>query len=68
MMPSAPALKPQPEEAQGIRLILQAVSEIRHGSVQIVIQVSKVVQTYSVPLITGWSQMHLGVLMRADAS
>lgn len=34
----------QPEEAQVMRLILRAIREIRYGSVQIVIQDSKVVQ------------------------
>jgi hypothetical protein len=40
--PSAQEL--QPEEAQVIRLILNAMREIRYGSVQIVIHDSKVVQ------------------------
>ena len=43
-MQHPPAQEPQPEEAQVIRLILDAIREIRYGSVQIVIQDSKVVQ------------------------
>jgi hypothetical protein len=43
-MNDAPAQEPQPEEAQILRLILRAIREIRYGSVQIVIQDSKVVQ------------------------
>ena len=43
-MDDAPAQDLQPEEAQVIRLILRAMREIRYGSVQIVIQDSKVVQ------------------------
>jgi hypothetical protein len=43
-MDSAPIPETQPEEAQVIRLILRAIREIRYGSVQIVIQDSKVVQ------------------------
>lgn len=34
----------EPEETQVLRLILSAIREIRYGSVQIVIQDSKVVQ------------------------
>jgi hypothetical protein len=34
----------QPEETRILRLVLQAIREIHHGSVQIVIQDSKVVQ------------------------
>jgi hypothetical protein len=44
MMENAPAPDLQPEEAQVMRLILRAIREIRYGSVQIVIQDSKVVQ------------------------
>ena len=40
--PSAQEL--QPEEVRVVRLILHAIREIRYGSVQIVIQDSKVVQ------------------------
>ena len=43
-MQHPPAEELQPEEAQVIRLILHAMREIRYGSVQIVIQDSKVVQ------------------------
>jgi hypothetical protein len=43
-MENAPAQELQPEEAQVMRLILRAIREIRYGSVQIVIQDSKVVQ------------------------
>jgi hypothetical protein len=43
-MQNPPAEELQPEEAQVIRLILHAMREIRYGSVQIVIQDSKVVQ------------------------
>jgi hypothetical protein len=43
-MSNPPAQELQPEEAQVIRLILRAIREIRYGSVQIVIQDSKVVQ------------------------
>ena len=43
-MNNAPAPEPQAEEAQVMRLILRAIREIRYGSVQIVIQDSKVVQ------------------------
>ncbi len=43
-MQNPPAQELRPEEAQVIRLILHAIREIRHGSVQIVIQDSKVVQ------------------------
>jgi hypothetical protein len=43
-MNNAPAQEPQPEEEQILRLILRAMREIRYGSVQIVIQDSKVVQ------------------------
>jgi hypothetical protein len=44
VMDSAPIPETQAEEAQLIRLILRAIREIRYGSVQIVIQDSKVVQ------------------------
>ena len=43
-MEKTPAQELEPEEAQVIRLILRAIREIRYGSVQIVIQDSKVVQ------------------------
>jgi hypothetical protein len=43
-MNEAPAQEPQPEEVQILRIILRAIREIRYGSVQIVIQDSKVVQ------------------------
>jgi hypothetical protein len=43
-MENVPAQDLQPEEAQLMRLILRAIREIRYGSVQIVIQDSKVVQ------------------------
>ena len=43
-MENASAQELQPEEAQVIRLILRAIREIRYGSLQIVIQDSKVVQ------------------------
>jgi hypothetical protein len=43
-MENTPAQDLHPEEAQVIRLILRAIREIRYGSVQIVIQDSKVVQ------------------------
>jgi hypothetical protein len=43
-MQNPPVQEPQPDEAQVIRLILHAIREIRYGSVQIVIQDSKVVQ------------------------
>jgi len=43
-MQNLPAQELQPEEAQVMRLILHAIREIRYGSVQIVIQDSKVVQ------------------------
>ncbi len=41
----------QPEEARLIRLILRAIRQIRYGSVQIVIQDSKVVQIDTVERI-----------------
>ena len=44
MRDNAPDQEPQPEEAEVMRLILRAMREIRYGSVQIVIQDSKVVQ------------------------
>jgi hypothetical protein len=44
MMENATDQEPQAEEAQVLRLILRAIREIRYGSVQIVIQDSKVVQ------------------------
>jgi hypothetical protein len=50
-MKNASAQEPQPEEAQVIRLILRAIREIRYGSVQIVIQDSKVVQIEKVEKI-----------------
>ncbi len=43
-MENVPAQELQPEEAEVIGLILRAIREIRYGSVQIVIQDSKVVQ------------------------
>jgi hypothetical protein len=43
-MDNRPAQDLQPEEAEVIGLILRAIREIRYGSVQIVIQDSKVVQ------------------------
>ena len=43
-MENVPAQELQPEEAQVVALILRAIREIRFGSVQIVIQDSKVVQ------------------------
>jgi hypothetical protein len=43
-MENVPARELQPEEAEVIGLILRAIREIRYGSVQIVIQDSKVVQ------------------------
>ena len=43
-MQTSPAQELPAEEAQVIRLILHAIREIRYGSVQIVIQDSKVVQ------------------------
>jgi hypothetical protein len=43
-MENGPAQELQPDEAQVIGLILRAIREIRYGSVQIVIQDSKVVQ------------------------
>ena len=43
-MENAPAQAPRPDEAEVLELILQAIREIRYGSVQIVIQDSKVVQ------------------------
>jgi hypothetical protein len=43
-MQNLPTQELQPEEARVIRLILHAMREIRYGSVQIVIQDSKVVQ------------------------
>jgi hypothetical protein len=44
MMKSAPQERPDSEEQQILQLILQAIRQIRYGSVQIVIQDSKVVQ------------------------
>jgi hypothetical protein len=44
MMNEARAQEPQPEDVQILQLILRAMREIRYGSVQIVIQDSKVVQ------------------------
>jgi len=43
-MKNAPHERPDPEEQQILQLILRAMREIRYGSVQIVIQDSKVVQ------------------------
>jgi hypothetical protein len=43
-MENAPAPGLRPDEAEVLDLILQAIREIRYGSVQIVIQDSKVVQ------------------------
>jgi hypothetical protein len=43
-METSSAQELQPEEVQVVRLILHAIREIRYGSVQIVIQDSKVVQ------------------------
>jgi len=43
-MENAPAQELQSEEARVIGLVLRAIREIRYGSVQIVIQDSKVVQ------------------------
>jgi hypothetical protein len=43
-MENAPGQELRPEEARVIGLILRAIREIRYGSVQIVIQDSKVVQ------------------------
>jgi hypothetical protein len=43
-MKDASGPEPQPEEAQVVRLILRAIRDIRYGSVQIIIQDSKVVQ------------------------
>jgi hypothetical protein len=43
-MENAPTQELQPDEAQVVELILRAIREIRFGSVQIVIQDSKVVQ------------------------
>ncbi len=50
-MSDAPAPELQPEEARIMRLILHAMREIRYGSVQIVIQDSKVVQIEKVEKI-----------------
>lgn len=50
-MKNASAQEPQPEEARLLRLILRAIREIRYGSVQIVIQDSKVVQIEKVEKI-----------------
>jgi hypothetical protein len=50
-MKNASAQEPPPEEAQVIRLILRAIREIRYGSVQLVIQDSKVVQIEKVEKI-----------------
>jgi hypothetical protein len=44
MMKNAPHERPDPEEQQILQLVLRAMREIRYGSVQIVIQDSKVVQ------------------------
>jgi len=43
-MENVPAQDLRPQEAEVISLILRAIREIRYGSVQIVIQDSKVVQ------------------------
>jgi hypothetical protein len=43
-MKSTAPERPDPEEQQVLQLILRAIREIRYGSVQIVIQDSKVVQ------------------------
>jgi hypothetical protein len=43
-MQSTAQERPDPEEQQVLQLILRAMREIRYGSVQIVIQDSKVVQ------------------------
>ena len=50
-MKDAAAPEPGPEEAQVMRLILRAIRDIRYGSVQIVIQDSKVVQIEKVEKI-----------------
>jgi hypothetical protein len=50
-MKDASAQEPQPEEVHALRLILQAIREIRYGSVQVVIQDSKVVQIEKVEKI-----------------
>ena len=43
-MKEAPSTEIESEETQVLRLILRALREIRYGSIQIVIQDSKVVQ------------------------
>jgi hypothetical protein len=50
-MKEAPAQEPEAEETQVVRMILRAIREIRYGSVQIVIQDSKVVQIEKVEKI-----------------
>ncbi|HEX2277128.1 MAG TPA: YezD family protein [Candidatus Tectomicrobia bacterium] len=50
-MKDAPAQEPEAEDMQVVRLILRAIREIRYGSVQIVIQDSKVVQIEKVEKI-----------------
>jgi hypothetical protein len=50
-MKEGPAQEPEAEEMQVVRLILHAIREIRYGSVQIVIQDSKVVQIEKVEKI-----------------
>jgi hypothetical protein len=50
-MKDAPAQEPETEEMQVVRMILRAIREIRYGSVQIVIQDSKVVQIEKVEKI-----------------
>jgi hypothetical protein len=50
-MREASAEEWQPEETEALRLILRAIREIRYGSVQIVIQDSKVVQIEKVEKI-----------------
>jgi hypothetical protein len=50
-MRETPAHEPDAEEMQVMRLILRAIREIRYGSVQLVIQDSKVVQIEKVEKI-----------------
>ena len=50
-MQSTPQERPDPEEQRVLQLILLAMREIRFGSVQIVIQDSKVVQIEKVEKI-----------------
>jgi hypothetical protein len=50
-MKEAPAQEPDAEEMRVVRLLLRAIREIRYGSVQIVIQDSKVVQIEKVEKI-----------------